>query len=72
MLFIAYLGQFGPLDSPPLDSPLDLIVMVLIGVGSFLWSVQAGGPTEELAEILAAQERAHTPPAEEMVDVLAR
>jgi hypothetical protein len=30
--------------------------MVLIAVGSFSWSVRAGGPTEELGEILAAHE----------------
>lgn len=70
LLFVAYLGQFGPMHSPPLDSPIDLIVMVLVGVGSFLWAVRAGGPTEELADILAAQERAHTPAAGENVDVV--
>jgi amino acid transporter len=71
LLFVAYLGQFGPMKSPPLDSPIDLIIMVLVGVGSFLWAVRAGGPTEELAEILAAQERVHTPAADEKADVLA-
>jgi amino acid transporter len=58
ILFVAYLGQYGPMDSPPLDSPIDLIVMVLLAVGSFAWAVRAGGPTEELAEILAAQRTA--------------
>jgi amino acid transporter len=70
MLFIAYLGQFGPMDSPPLDSPIDLIVMVLVGVGSFLWSVRAGGPTDELAEILAAQKSAEAPVVQETAKVL--
>jgi hypothetical protein len=70
LLFVAYLGQFGPLKNPPLDSPIDLIIMVAIGVGSFFWAVRAGGPTEELADILAAQERAH-PPVAEPADVLA-
>jgi amino acid transporter len=55
LLFIAYLGQYGPLKSPPLDSPIDLIIMVLLGAGSFVWAVRAGGPTEELAQILEAQ-----------------
>jgi amino acid transporter len=58
LLFVADLGQFGPLKNPPLDSPVDLIVMILVGVGSFFWAVRAGGPTEELADILAAQQRA--------------
>jgi amino acid transporter len=70
ILFIAYLGHYGPLDSPPLDSPIDLIVVCLVGIGSFLWSVRAGGPTEELAEILAAQERAQIPVPEVKEDVL--
>jgi amino acid transporter len=71
LLFVAYLGHYGPLDSPPLESPIDLIVVVALGLASFLWSVRAGGPTEELAEILAAQERAHVPAVEEETDVLA-
>jgi hypothetical protein len=54
MLLVAYLGPFGPLDSPVLANPIDLIVMIVIAVGSFFWSVRAGGPTDELAEILAA------------------
>jgi hypothetical protein len=55
LLLVAYLGPYGPLDSPVLANPVDLVLMVLISVGSFLWSVRAGGPTEELGEILAAQ-----------------
>jgi amino acid transporter len=55
LLFLAYLGQFGPMEAPLLPNPVDLILMVLIAVGSFLWSVRAGGPTDELGQILAAQ-----------------
>jgi amino acid transporter len=56
VLLVAYLGPYGPLDSPVLGNLVDLVVMFVIAVGSFLWSVRAGGPTEELAEILAANE----------------
>jgi hypothetical protein len=56
LLLVAYLGQFGPMADPVLDNPVDLVLMVLIAVGSFSWSVRAGGPTEELGEILAAHE----------------
>jgi amino acid transporter len=56
MLFLAYLGQFGPLDSPVLGNPIDLIIMSVVGAASFFWSVRAGGPTEELREILEAEE----------------
>jgi hypothetical protein len=48
------------MHSPALDSPIDLIVMIVLAAGSFLWAVRAGGPTEELAEILAAQRNAAT------------
>jgi hypothetical protein len=58
LLLVAYLGQYGPMHSPPLDGPFDLIVMVVLAAGSFLWAVRAGGPTEELADILAAQRAA--------------
>jgi amino acid transporter len=71
LLLLAYLGQFGPMDSPPLDSPVDLVVMVVIAVGAYLWAVRAGGPTEELAEILAAQKRADVLAAGERGSVLA-
>ena len=57
LLLVSYLGQFGPMDSPWLDNPVDLLVMILIASASFLWSVRVGGPTEELAEILAAHEQ---------------
>jgi hypothetical protein len=56
VLLVAYLGPFGPLDSPALGNPIDLIITAAIAVGSFFWSVRAGGPTEELAEILAANQ----------------
>ncbi len=55
LLLVAYLGPFGPLDSPVLANPVDLVLMVLIAVGSFVWSVRSGGPTEELGMILASQ-----------------
>jgi hypothetical protein len=48
LLFVAYLGQFGPMDSPVLAGPIDLIISISISIASFLWSVRAG-------EILAAQ-----------------
>jgi hypothetical protein len=67
LLFLSYIGQFGPMEDPLLDNPVDLVLMVLVAIGSFLWSVRAGGPTEELAEILAAQAQrdraAHSTPA---------
>jgi hypothetical protein len=51
--------QFGPMKPSLLDNPIDLLIVIVIAMASFLWSVRAGGPTEELGEILAAQ-RART------------
>jgi amino acid transporter len=63
LLLVAYLGEFGPLASPVLVNPIDLIVMIAVAVASFFWSLRAGGPTEELDEIVAAQE-GHSRPEE--------
>jgi amino acid transporter len=71
LLFVANFGHYGPLENPPLDSPLDLIIVVVVAVGSFVWSVRAGGPTEELAEIVAAQEQATASDAQKPGEVVA-
>lgn len=55
-LLVAYCGQFGPMDEPALGNQTDILIMVVIAIGSFLWSVRSGGPTEELAALLAAEE----------------
>lgn len=55
MLLVSYLGEYGPMESPSIDAPTDLIVMALIAVGSFVWAVRSGGPTEELSQVLAQQ-----------------
>lgn len=56
ILLLSYLGQFGPMESPALTNQIDLVVMVLVAVGSFVWAVRSGGPTEELSQVLAHQE----------------
>ena len=60
-LLVSYLGQYGPMKPPSLRNPIDLLVMIAIGLASFAWSVRAGGPTEELTEILAAQKEEPSP-----------
>ena len=55
LLLVAYYGQYGPRHPSPIASPFDIIIMIAIAVGSFAWAVRAGGPTEELASILAAE-----------------
>ncbi|CCH79596.1 putative amino acid-proton symporter ybeC [Nostocoides japonicum T1-X7] len=57
-LFVAYFGQYGPMTTPTLGHQTDLVVMALVAVGSYLWAIRTGGPTEELSEILAANEQA--------------
>jgi amino acid transporter len=54
-LLVAYCGQFGPLEEPVLGNQTDIIIMTVIAIGTFFWSVKAGGPTEELAALLAAE-----------------
>lgn len=54
-LLVAYFGQFGPLATPVLGGQSDILIMALIAVGSFFWAVRSGGPTEELAALLAAE-----------------
>jgi hypothetical protein len=39
-----------------LANPIDLIIMIAIAIGTVLWSVGVGGSTEELADILAAND----------------
>jgi hypothetical protein len=53
-LGLSYVGPYGPLESPILQSGPDLLLMLLVSIGIYLWAVRSGGPTEELNEILAA------------------
>jgi hypothetical protein len=52
-LFVSYLGQFGPMEDPVLGGQSDLVVMSLVAVGTFLWAVRSGGPTDELDQVMA-------------------
>ncbi|MGX5716824.1 APC family permease [Arthrobacter sp. MAHUQ-56] len=54
-LFVAYYGQFGPAENRVLGNQSDIAIMVVIAVASFFWSIRSGGPTEELAALLAAE-----------------
>jgi amino acid transporter len=53
-LCVSYLGQFGPLHQAILGYQTDVLIMAVVGLASFGWSVRSGGPTEELTEILTA------------------
>jgi hypothetical protein len=57
-LLVSYLGQFGPMDDPALGGQSDLVVMTLVAIGTFIWAVASGGPTEELDQVVAHQSRA--------------
>ena len=54
-LLVAYYGQFGPLKEPALGNQTDIMIMAFVAIGTFIWSVRAGGPTEELAALLTAE-----------------
>lgn len=62
ILLVAYLGQFGPLATPVLGHQLDLLVMFLVAVGAFFWAVRSGGPTDEIAQVVAHQEAERVAP----------
>jgi len=62
LLLVAYYGQYGPRHPSPISSPFDIILMIAIALGSFAWAVRAGGPTEELTSILAAEAAKQTAP----------
>jgi amino acid transporter len=63
-LFVSYLGQFGPMESPWLANQTDIVAMALVAVGTFVWSVRSGGPTDELGQVLAHQ--LHEPAGDEV------
>jgi amino acid transporter len=54
-LLVSYLGQFGPMTDPALGGQSDLLVMTLVAIGTFVWAVRSGGPTDELDQVLAHQ-----------------
>jgi amino acid transporter len=48
--FLAYFGETGP--QPTLPSGVDVILVLVIGLGSYFWAVHSGYLTEELEDIL--------------------
>ena len=44
------------MKTPLLSRQTDVVVMALVAVGSFLWAVRSGGPTDELGQVLAHQQ----------------
>jgi nitrogen fixation-related uncharacterized protein len=48
--FLAYFGEAGP--QPVLPGGVDVLVVLVIGVLSYLWAVRSGYLTEELEDIL--------------------
>ncbi|MFK0002733.1 APC family permease [Paenarthrobacter sp. NPDC090522] len=63
-LTVAYFGQFGPLKTPLLGNQIDIVIMVVVALGSFFWSVRSGGPTEELTALLEAEKAKSSESAE--------
>jgi nitrogen fixation-related uncharacterized protein len=48
--FLAYFGETGP--QPTLPSGVDALLVVVIGLLSYVWAVRSGYLTEELEDIL--------------------
>lgn len=49
-LLLSYLGQFGPAKALP--DQIDLILLVLVGLGTFFWAVRSGINTDSLRNIV--------------------
>lgn len=56
-LLVSYLGQYGPQPKPALGHQTDLLAMALVAAAGFVWAVKSGGPTDELSQVLANQQR---------------
>jgi len=48
--FLAYFGDAGP--QPVLRSGLDVLLVIIVGIASYLWAVRSGYRTDELNDIL--------------------
>lgn len=52
VLPVSYYGEFGPLATPVLPEPYDLVVILAIGLVSYWWAVRSGFHTEQLDRVL--------------------
>ncbi|MFI0780451.1 hypothetical protein [Streptomyces sp. NPDC021212] len=53
VLAVSYYGAFGPLATPPLGGPYDLLVIIALALVSYGWAVRSGFRTEQLDRALA-------------------
>ena len=42
---------YGPLATPYIPFPYDTVAMVFIGIGIYIWGIQSGYRTPDLAEV---------------------
>ncbi|MGH7704401.1 MAG: amino acid permease [Candidatus Dormibacteria bacterium] len=49
---ISYYGAFGPLKTPGIPFPADLLVVIMVGLTAYGWAVRSGYETEEIRGIV--------------------
>ncbi len=54
MMGVSYYGAYGPLPTPGIVFPADLLVVILLGLLAYGWAVHSGYETEEIAAIVAS------------------
>ncbi|WP_063731482.1 APC family permease [Streptomyces sp. RTd22] len=68
VLTVSHYGAFGPLATPPLGEPYDLLAVVALALVSYQWAVRSGFRTEQLDRALA--EECPAPPNRPAADVV--
>ena len=58
---LSYFGHYGPLASPGLDFPWDVLVAAGIGGVAYAWGVRSGFETDEIRAIVEAEAAARRP-----------
>ncbi|MDQ8708104.1 APC family permease [Streptomyces sp. LHD-70] len=54
VMLLAYLGPYGPHAEPRLGHGIDVALIALVAIGSYLWAVRSGTRTDELQQIIDA------------------
>lgn len=51
---VSYYGSFGPLKTPGIPFPGDLLVVIMVGLVAYGWAIHSGYETEEIMSIVAS------------------
>jgi hypothetical protein len=51
---LSYYGAYGPLKTPGLPFPADLLVVIMLGLVAYGWAIHSGYETEDIQAIVAS------------------